>query len=123
MAGPATADDVLAAIEKLSRHVEALQRDTKRLAERIIPAEGEPPLNLSSEWLENIQARIARHKRDGKISFDQMYALMAAADHQLKDAEYHFAYIKGQVEAIANSAILTAEWKEWMKPYSGPSAT
>lgn len=110
----ATANDLVDAIEKLCRHIDALRLDTARLSGRIIPVEGEQAPLITDEWFSSIQRNIADHKARGKISIDTILGLVVSIDHRLQNAERDFSYIRGQVEAIANDAFLQSDWKHWM---------
>ena len=111
---PASADDILRALETLSRHVEGLQREAHRLAARIIPVEGENNFNEPFGWLDGARHDIV--SRQGKpLTIKDTHDLIRRMDSQLRDAELDIGFIRAKVDAIANSSFLTADWQEWMR--------
>ena len=113
-----SADDILDALERLSRHVEALQRDVRQLGERIIPVDDEVKFNDPSPWLTAANHAFAR-LRGKALTVKDTHDLIIGLDRQLEGAESDLANVRARVVAIANDAYLTADWKEWLRESRG----
>jgi hypothetical protein len=96
-------DDLLKAVETLDRHVQALQRDTARLAGRIkqAPHEAGPAQDYPGP-LPDPKPKNPR----------ELVKYIFEIDKRLRNAEGNIGFCKGQIDQISNDSYSRAEFKK-----------
>jgi hypothetical protein len=112
MSDQADLDGLMGQIDKLCRHVEALQKDAQQLSRRLTPYEGEDQIS-APPWTKNVQLAFYGDRKK-PITLQTLHIIVKQADRQLEGAEADFRCIRAKVEAIANDAYLAADWKGWL---------
>lgn len=112
--GQGAATALIKEIDRLCRHIEALQKSAQLLAMRLTPYEDEDKSKVTAPpWTMNVQMALWSERKK-PVTLETLRVIVKQADYQLEGAESDFRIIKSKVEAIANDAYLTADWKEWM---------
>lgn len=119
MAEPATAADVAkltAELDRLCRHVEALQRDVHVLAGRIVPFENEE-LSKPGEyvWSGDSYERMVNRK----LRVSDIADIVRRADRRLQGAEQDVRIIASKLHEISDDTYLKADMKEWIRDANG----
>lgn len=104
---PAHIEKLISEIEKLCRHVAALQRSAELLAGRIIPYEDEDARTRGPGGWDEYASKLMREKA---LSLPALTDVIRQADHQLKDAELDIGFIRSRIDDAANSV----DWKDWL---------
>lgn len=107
---PQQVERLIAELERLCRHVGALQRDVQILAGRIVPYEDED-LSKPGAPAWHDHAMIAH---PGPVTLASLAAVVKQADSQLRGAESDIRIIRIKVEDTSNAA----DWREWVRDAS-----
>lgn len=89
-------------LEKLNNETRRLRGDVVKLYDRIMPYEGEPlrPVAQFDDPLKTVQ---------------QAFDAIAAARHDISQAEYDLNFIRGQVDQLMSGGWSRDEMKQWIK--------
>lgn len=107
------ATTLIAELERLCRHVAALQRDVQVLGGRIIPFEDE---NLSKAGAPPWNEYASLTVRGEGLTMAGLAKIVRQADWQLKHAEQDIGYIRSKI-VEAESGNMTSDWRDWLSEH------
>jgi prefoldin subunit 5 len=107
---PATIESVAQTLDRLLRHVEALDRDMQNLTDRIVPYDDQKPTFVSRGWLD---------PRPTEINLETLYEKIRQADRHIQNIERDFSAVRSTIDSLDKDAILRDELKPYLRPPTG----